>query len=60
VRLVEQYKPLFKFWLGPKFCVVVTQPQDIEIILTNCLEKPEHYDYLTPIFGNGLLTMPGQ
>ncbi|CAH1376630.1 cytochrome P450 4C1-like [Tenebrio molitor] len=59
VRLVEQYKPLFKFWLGPKFCVVVTQPQDIEIILTNCLEKPEHYDYLTPIFGNGLLTMPG-
>ncbi|XP_068914670.1 cytochrome P450 4C1-like [Tenebrio molitor] len=58
MRYIGRYKPTFKFWLGPKLFVVVTQPRDIEIVLNQCPEKPQHYKYFCDIFGNGLITLP--
>lgn len=60
MHYIGRYKPTFKFWLGPKLFVVVTQPRDIEIVLNQCPEKPQHYKYFCDIFGNGLITLPGR
>ncbi|RZC33673.1 p450 domain containing protein, partial [Asbolus verrucosus] len=58
LRIVEKYKPLFKFWFGTKFTVVVTHPEDVKIILNSCLEKDRDYKFTIPALGCGLVTLP--
>lgn len=53
---MERYGKPFRMWLGTKFIVVVTQPEDIQIILNdaNCMQKSEFYRFFFEISGNSV------
>ncbi|RZC35262.1 p450 domain containing protein, partial [Asbolus verrucosus] len=60
MRIAEKYKPLFKFWCGTKFVVIITDPEDVKIILNSCLEKDNYYEFAIPALGYGLITLPAR
>ncbi|XP_060804887.1 cytochrome P450 4C1 [Amyelois transitella] len=47
-----------KIWIGPSLYVVVTNPQDVQIVLDSCLEKDYTYKFLRAWLGNGLFVAP--
>ncbi|XP_044261300.1 cytochrome P450 4C1-like isoform X2 [Tribolium madens] len=57
-KLLEPYPSVAKFWFGNNLIVSVSQPEDVEIILNNCLKKPIIYNFALSFLGNGLLTSP--
>lgn len=59
IELIKSQPPIFKFWLGNELLVVTTRPEDIEIVLSNCFERPKYYNYSLKLFGNGILLLPG-
>ncbi|XP_054727616.1 uncharacterized protein LOC129237145 [Anastrepha obliqua] len=58
---LEQYGETLRAWLGHVLVVFLTNPNDIEIILSsnNHLDKAEEYRYFKPWFGDGLLISSG-
>ncbi|KAG6443278.1 hypothetical protein O3G_MSEX002762 [Manduca sexta] len=47
-----------KIWIGPSLYIVTFKPDDIQIILENCLEKDYSYKFLQTWLGNGLFVAP--
>jgi cytochrome P450 family 4 len=58
---LNQYGETIKAWLGNVLLVFLTNPSDIELILSsnNHLQKAEEYRYFKPWFGDGLLISQG-
>ncbi|KAE8752498.1 Cytochrome P450 CYP4 [Frankliniella occidentalis] len=57
-----QYGDIFKIWLGNVPFVILTKPEDLEILLSSNkhIEKAELYALLHPWIGEGLLTSTGK
>ncbi|XP_044261197.1 cytochrome P450 4c3-like [Tribolium madens] len=55
---LEKYPSIFKFWLGKDLIVVTSRPEDVEIILNCCLEKPKFYAYGKKLLRNCLFIAP--
>ncbi|KAL1115982.1 hypothetical protein AAG570_005477 [Ranatra chinensis] len=62
IKYCMNYPSPFRLWLGPFLYVVVHDPEDAQIVLTNsaALEKGVIYNTLKNTFGNGILTAPVQ
>lgn len=62
LNLTQQHNwRVFRLWLGPQPYVVVTDPDDVETILssTTLLQKTDVYSFLGPWLREGLLTSYG-
>ncbi|EEZ97716.1 cytochrome P450-like protein [Tribolium castaneum] len=58
IHLVKKYKSPWKIWLGRQLYIVVTEPEDIEVVLNKALEKAENYNFLACLLQEGLFTGP--
>ncbi|KAJ3617676.1 hypothetical protein MTP99_006773 [Tenebrio molitor] len=58
MEVAEKYGPIGKMWLGPYLFVIVTDSNDLEYLMKQCLSKGSLYDFIKPAFGNGILTAP--
>ncbi|XP_044262031.1 cytochrome P450 4C1-like [Tribolium madens] len=58
IHLIKKYKSPWKIWLGRQLYIVVTGPEDIEIVLNKALEKAESYQYLSSLLQEGLFIGP--
>ncbi|CAG4952015.1 unnamed protein product [Colias eurytheme] len=47
-----------KVWVGPSLYIVTFNPDDIQKILENCLQKDSSYKFLQDWLGNGLFVAP--
>ncbi|XP_072159666.1 cytochrome P450 4C1-like [Bemisia tabaci] len=56
----EEYGSPYKFWLGSRLLVVITKPEDIQIILNSSktLDKGDVYKIFEPVVGAGLVIAP--
>uniref|UniRef100_A0A182S5C1 Uncharacterized protein n=1 Tax=Anopheles funestus TaxID=62324 RepID=A0A182S5C1_ANOFN len=61
-RLIQQYGKCFRLWLGTQMLIVITEPKDIEVILSSnkYIDKSIEYDFVRPWLGDGLLTSTGR
>uniref|UniRef100_A0A182PZ11 Uncharacterized protein n=1 Tax=Anopheles epiroticus TaxID=199890 RepID=A0A182PZ11_9DIPT len=61
-RLIAQYGKCLRVWLGTQLIVLVTDPKDIEILLSSpkYIEKSSEYDFVRPWLGDGLLISSGR
>ncbi|KAL0821796.1 hypothetical protein ABMA28_005208 [Loxostege sticticalis] len=57
-ELVDSSGGLSKIWIGPSLYVVSLNPEDVQKILENCLEKDSSYKFLQTWLGNGLFVAP--
>lgn len=57
----REYKPTYKYWLGPLLLVALTDPRDLEIILNNYkyTDKSHFYDVFHPLGGQGVFNAAG-
>lgn len=46
-----------RFWLGSKYGIVITQPEDAEAVLNHCLDRDEVHDFMSPLYGEGIITL---
>lgn len=61
-HLTSNWPTPLRFWLGPKFCVLVTKPQDIQVALTSpqCLNRDGVYDFTRTYAGDGLIALKSE
>ncbi|XP_066993573.2 cytochrome P450 4C1 [Anabrus simplex] len=61
-RLWKQYGTMFRVWIGPKLFIVLSDPKEVEVILssTTQITKNVSYRFLYPWLGTGLLTSTGK
>ncbi|CAO1368310.1 unnamed protein product [Diamesa serratosioi] len=61
-KYIKDYGGCFRLWLANKLIIFVTDPKDIEAILTNTklITKSDEYDFMKPWLGTGLLTSTGK
>ncbi|XP_014204433.1 cytochrome P450 4C1-like [Copidosoma floridanum] len=64
VGILELYGNVtpMRLWMGPKLCIVITEPRDIEIVLHSpqSSTKGSHYRFFYPFIGNGLISGSGK
>ncbi|XP_049530224.1 cytochrome P450 4d1-like [Anopheles darlingi] len=60
--LITQYGECFRVWLGTQLIIVLTDPKDIEVVLSSpkYIDKSTEYDFIRPWLGEGLLTSAGR
>jgi cytochrome P450 family 4 len=60
-RYFDDHGKLVRLWLGPQLVVLMTDPKDVEVVLTskNLITKSDEYNYLLPWLNTGLLTSTG-
>ncbi|XP_049957642.1 cytochrome P450 4g15-like [Schistocerca serialis cubense] len=54
-----QYGDVFRFYVGPKLFVVVTQPEDVKAVLVGCSQRQRDPYFMRPtrfFIGDGLVT----
>lgn len=57
LNLKRYYTTPYRAWLGNKLIVVISEPEDLEIVLSKCIQKETTLaKLLSPIIGNGLIT----
>ncbi|XP_034240992.1 cytochrome P450 4C1-like isoform X2 [Thrips palmi] len=61
-KWTDAHGDLFRIWMGAHAFVVLSKPEDLEILLssTKHIEKAEMYGQLVPWIGTGLLTSTGK
>nr|CAH7734656.1 unnamed protein product [Callosobruchus chinensis] len=61
MKLVDDYKNIFKFWLGYKLVYILKHPKYIEKVISNpkALDKDYFYEQLAQLTGDGLVTLGG-
>ncbi|GFG34777.1 hypothetical protein Cfor_09045, partial [Coptotermes formosanus] len=61
-KLINQYGPVMRLWLGPLLIIAVTTPKQAEAVMgSNAhLRKACFYKNITPWLGTGLLTSSGK
>ncbi|XP_041982348.1 cytochrome P450 4c3-like [Aricia agestis] len=57
-QMVEKNGGVSKVWIGPSLYVVTLDPNDVQKILENCLQKDASYKFLQTWLGNGLFVAP--
>lgn len=57
-----EYENVVKLWIGPRLIVFLTDPRDIELILSSHvhIDKAPEYRFFKPWLGNGLLISTGE
>ncbi|RZF47065.1 hypothetical protein LSTR_LSTR011802 [Laodelphax striatellus] len=57
----DTYKNLLRMWIGPRLLVFLTNPNDVEVLLSSSqhINKGQDYDFFRPWLGNGLLISGG-
>ncbi|XP_076238266.1 cytochrome P450 4g15 [Calliopsis andreniformis] len=57
-----EYDSVIKLWVGPKLVIFLTDPRDVEVILSShvYIDKSAEYAFFRPWLGNGLLISTGQ
>lgn len=57
--LTTNWPTPLRFWLGPKFFVLVTRPEDIQAVLTSqhCLNRDDVYEFTRTYAGDGLIAL---
>ncbi|XP_026726456.1 cytochrome P450 4c3-like [Trichoplusia ni] len=58
VENIDEMGSISKVWIGPTLYVVTLNPEDVQKILENCLEKDYSYKFLQAWLGNGLFVAP--
>lgn len=60
--LTSNWPTPLRFWLGPKFFVLVTRPQDVQVVLTSqhCLNRDDVYDFTRTYAGDGLIALKSE
>ncbi|KAF5284523.1 hypothetical protein FQR65_LT13508 [Abscondita terminalis] len=58
----RHFDSVFKIWAGPKLFIFLSDPRDVEIILSSHvhIDKSDEYRLFEPWLGNGLLISSGQ
>ncbi|XP_050353174.1 cytochrome P450 4C1-like [Nymphalis io] len=59
--LMIEYDGVFKLWIGPDLNIVVSNPDDIKLLLTNnktSIKGPQ-YKYIADVLGGGILSGSG-
>lgn len=61
-RLRHEYGNTFRIFLGPQLDIVLTDPKDVEALLSSqtLIEKADEYDFIAEWLGTGLLISTGQ
>lgn len=56
-----EYEGVVRLWMGPKLVVFLTDPRDVEVILSSnvYIDKSVEYRFFEPWLGNGLLISTG-
>ncbi|CAH0554526.1 unnamed protein product [Brassicogethes aeneus] len=59
---LTKYGRVIKLWLGPKLVVFLTDPSDVEVILSSKvhIDKTPEYGFFKPWLGDGLLISTGE
>lgn len=57
--LTTNWPTPLRFWLGPKFFILVTKPADVQAVLTSqhCLNRDDVYDFTRTYAGDGLIAL---
>ncbi|XP_076278079.1 cytochrome P450 4g15 [Lasioglossum baleicum] len=57
----HEFKSVVRLWFGPKLVVFLTDPRDVEVILSShvYIDKSAEYRFFKPWLGNGLLISTG-
>lgn len=57
-----EFNDVVRLWIGPKLVVFLTDPRDVEVILSSHvhIDKSTEYRFFEPWLGNGLLISTGQ
>ncbi|XP_017300262.2 cytochrome P450 4C1-like [Diaphorina citri] len=57
---MEKYEAPFKFWVGHELYIIVSKPEDLQIVLNNTktLEKGPAYKFFLNTVGTGLFSAP--
>lgn len=60
-EIASKFSSPFRFWLGTKQYIIISQPEDMKIVLNavECLERGSVYQFIPPVLGDGVLTMAG-
>ncbi|GBP00705.1 Cytochrome P450 4g15 [Eumeta japonica] len=60
-KLIDSYGDVLRFWLGPDLNVIVTDPDDLKILLTSpkVSQKGPQYKYMANVLGGGILSGSG-
>lgn len=57
----EIYDQTYRLWLGPELWVFLHTPQETRDVLNNKnLSRPQAFQYLNALIGNGLLISEGE
>lgn len=58
----EEFGRLAKVWIGPRLLIFLTDPRDVELILSSHvhIDKSPEYRFFKPWLGDGLLISTGQ
>ncbi|XP_014284935.1 cytochrome P450 4C1 [Halyomorpha halys] len=61
-QCVEKYGRTFRYWLGPQLHIFISEPDDIQMLLTSktLITKSEAYKTLESWLGTGLLISTGE
>lgn len=61
LKVGTEYGTVIRAWLGPKLMIFLTDPNDVEIILSSNihLDKSTEYKFFKPWLGEGLLIASG-
>lgn len=61
INKAKFFNDVIKLWAGPKLLVFLSDPRDIELILSSqvYLDKSPEYRFFKPWLGNGLLISSG-
>lgn len=54
--IAKTQPPVFKVWFGPNLCVFISNPHDLEIILSKCINRGDFFRFGSPLSRDGLLT----
>lgn len=61
-RLTKEYGPIFRVFLGSQVDIVLSDPKDVEALLSSqvLIEKADEYDFIAEWLGTGLLISTGR
>lgn len=57
VEIIKKYPTPMKVWLGTKLNVLIDRPEDVQIVLTQCLNRQDFLKFLECFGGSGLITL---
>lgn len=61
-HLTEKWETPLRVWVGPELAVIVTKPEDVEVVLNSpqCINRAKLYNLTSTFLGPTILTMKGE